>query len=72
MFNKMLVIVFIFDFYSGYRPGSQFNLCVRNVPSVSFGTFGTIMSRAMNLSFMTINFSFLGRFFFEINNLNVF
>jgi len=23
MFNKMLVIVFIFDFYSGYGPGSQ-------------------------------------------------
>ena len=32
MFNKMLVIVFIFDFYSGYRragiPKTQsFNLC---------------------------------------------
>jgi len=23
MFNKMLVIVFIIDFYSGYGPGSQ-------------------------------------------------
>jgi len=47
MFNKMLVIVFIIDFYSGWAgiPKTQsFNLCPfltlsnRNGPSVSFGT----------------------------------
>ena len=48
MFNKMLVIVFTIDIYSGYGPGSHktqsFNLCpyltlsVRNGPSVRFET----------------------------------
>ena len=48
MFNKMLVIVLIIDFYSGYKLGSQkpsLSICahflthsVRNGPSVSFGT----------------------------------
>ena len=46
MFNKMLVIVFTDDFYSGYGPGSQkpsLSICAylyntKNGPNVSFGT----------------------------------
>ena len=39
MFNKILVIVFIIDFYSGSGPGSQKpSFSVRNGPSVSCGT----------------------------------
>ena len=46
IFNKMLVIVVIIDFYSGHGPGSQkpslsicaLTLSVRNGLSVSFGT----------------------------------